>query len=67
MWMDWLKRTLKTRERETGAVRYDERRDLGAVPSSPEFLDFEAVVPCSGPPARELEPTVDRDDGDRWR
>jgi len=66
MWMDWLKRTLKTRERETGAVRHDERRDPAAVPSSSEFSDFEAVVPRADPPARELEPAIDRGDGERW-
>ena len=55
MWMDWLKRTLKTRDHDPGAVR-----------SSPEAIDREAVMPSPDLPARELEPTLDRRDGERW-
>ena len=55
MWMDWLKRTLKSRD-----------DNPGAVPSSPEFVDCEAVVPRTDLPARELEPALDRSDGKRW-
>jgi hypothetical protein len=61
MWTDWLRRTLKARDRETDGFQRTKPRDAGVPHTVSGLFDLETVVPCAD--ALPSEPAEDQANG----